>query len=73
MYARNSLVLISIHQTMMRHIPEEIILSTAWKTFTKIYAMSLSLFQIFSPCINMNLYVGNLKVGYYVLNLKVTV
>ena len=72
MYARNSLVLISLHQTRRHHIPVDIILSTAWETFTKIYALSLSLFQIISPCINVSLYVGNLKVGYYVLNLKVT-
>ena len=57
----------------MRHpIPEDSILSTAWKTFTKMYALSLSLFKIFSPCINMSLYVDNLKVVCYVLNLKVT-
>lgn len=42
------------------------------ENFYKDLLLSLRLIQIFSPCINMSLYVGNLKVGYYVLNLKVT-
>jgi hypothetical protein len=48
MYTKTSLVLISIHQTMWHHIPEDSILSTSWKILQRFTHCLWDFFRYFS-------------------------